>query len=139
MTASMDHELLWSGSIAADRRWVETPVVVEAGNRYFFKATGRWWDASIECDADGHDDPKVRWMKFLLRYRGQSANWFTLIGCVEKDAASMFGIGTGDRLPDGWAASKSGRLYCFANDAWFMYWNNRGAVQLEIFRLRQQP
>jgi hypothetical protein len=139
MSAGVDQELLWSGPIAADCRWVETPVVAEAGNRYYFKATGRWRDASIECDADGHDDPKLQWMKFLLRYRGQSASWFTLIGCVAKDSASMFAIGTGDRLHGGWTASRSGPIYCFANDAWFMYWNNRGAVQLEIIRLRQHP
>ena len=132
MSESASREPLWSGPIAACRRWVDTPVLVESGRRYAFSASGRWRDASIECDADGHDAAKLRWLKWLMRYRGEGAVWFTLIGAVDRDPATMFAIGTGKRLARGWLAPRSGKLCCFANDACCMYWNNHGEVRLEM-------
>jgi hypothetical protein len=31
-----------------------------------------------------------------------------------------------------YTASATGVLYCFANDVWFMYWNNKGFIDLQV-------
>ena len=66
------------------------------------------------------------------------ADWFTLIGAIADggnpqvdgthDRLSSFVIGNGcEHTPQ-----RSGYLYCFANDAWGFYGNNRGFVTLRV-------
>lgn len=31
-----------------------------------------------------------------------------------------------------YTASATGVLYCFANDVWFMYWNNKGFIDMQV-------
>lgn len=130
---SWNPPLLWSGYVPADNPWFQVPIIILPGRRYWFQATGHWQDASIVCDANGHDEPKLRPFKWLMRYRGEGVIWFTLIGAIDKNPLTYFAIGDGKRLKDGWVASVSGRLFCFANDARLMYWNNSGCIRLEIW------
>ncbi|HEV7435463.1 MAG TPA: DUF2235 domain-containing protein, partial [Pseudorhizobium sp.] len=80
---------------------------------------------------------------FWWTRREEDLPWFCLVGLVANDVPpprkdedqkigrlphEVFEIGTGVRItPQG-----SGYLYCFANDAWHAYENNRGGVQLTI-------
>lgn len=76
------------------------------------------------------------WTKRLEQYA-----WFALVGVIAN------GIGTdenGNPAPhetfligngrDAYRPAESGYLYCFANDAWHAYKNNRGSVRLVIRR-----
>jgi hypothetical protein len=47
------------------------------------------------------------------------------------DCSTDFLIGT--KRTD-YPPPRSGRLFRFANDAWFAYWNNWGSLVLTIFR-----
>lgn len=77
---------------------------------------------------------------FRFTRREEAMPWFSLVGVVangrahektEKPVAHQsFLIGTGCTL----APDADGYLYAFANDAWQMYGNNRGSVQLTIRR-----
>jgi uncharacterized protein (DUF2235 family) len=69
--------------------------------------------------------------------------WFSLVGTVANNDGEpgldgtpaphqCFLIGNKCRLKN---LKKSGYLYCFANDAWNFYGNNRGSVQLAIRRV----
>ena len=70
--------------------------------------------------------------------RVEEADWFALIGVIadacnpETDGThaplTHFEIGEGCQF----TPTKSGYLYCFANDAWGFYQNNRGFVSLTI-------
>jgi len=73
--------------------------------------------------------------------RVESLPWFALVGAIANG-----GNPTADGTPqpheiipikDGcrYTPEKSGYLYCFANDAWHFYDNNRGSVNLTITRL----
>jgi len=74
--------------------------------------------------------------------RLESAPWFSLVGMVANHAdvdgsgtpplGQMIAIGTGCEL----SPEDSGYLYCFANDAWRFYGNNRGSVTLTVTRIR---
>ena len=126
-------KLIWQGAVPAAEPWFAPPVALEEGTRYYFRASGTWQDASITCDANGHDAARLRWVRFLMRAKGDGITWFTLIGAIDRDASSFFAIGDGTRWPLGAIAAKSGQLFCFANDAPLMYWNNHGAVTLQVW------
>lgn len=73
--------------------------------------------------------------------RVEEADWFELVGMVAS-RASIDGQGTPDsgeivRIGKGTTIvpKSSGYLYCFANDAWKFYDNNRGKVALEVTRV----
>ncbi len=67
--------------------------------------------------------------------------WFSLVGVVadapnpgsagrqSKHTSVLIGTGTAKKV------RKSGYLYCFANDAWNFYGNNRGSVRLTVKRV----
>jgi hypothetical protein len=92
-----------------------------------------WHDAKKECGPDGYKSSS-----FLLRAcerfrRVPSANWFQLIGTIGHTTDGRFVVGADllDFLPP-----FPGRLYFFANDLPFMYWNNTGVLSLRITRVQ---
>jgi hypothetical protein len=70
--------------------------------------------------------------------RVENSPWFCLMGAIANSGnpdedgtpatAEIIKIGTGCK----YTPLKSGYLYCFANDAWSFYDNNRGSVLLSI-------
>ncbi|MCF7992838.1 MAG: DUF2235 domain-containing protein [Thiohalocapsa sp.] len=72
------------------------------------------------------------------------APWFALVGMVANQAdvngggtpplGEMHVIGAGSDVL--FSPERSGYLYCFANDAWAFYGNNRGSVRLTLTRVR---
>ena len=78
---------------------------------------------------------------FLGTKRVESEDWFVLLGAIANGGHpdkknkltphEIFKIGDGCIKEPG----ESGYLYCFANDAWHAYDNNRGSVTLTVKRL----
>lgn len=126
--------LLVQTEVSSRDDWADTKVILEQGTRYFFRATGKWWDAYIRCDANGYSRWYTNFAKDHLRCRKDGATWFTLIGAIEKSNNSLFVIGDGSRWRDGWVATMKGRLTVFANDMPGMYWNNISSISLEVWR-----
>jgi hypothetical protein len=84
------------------------------------------------------DNPQA---DFWATRRVEDENWFALMGVIANGAVDddpnhpfqneVFRIGERRKYtPKG-----SGYLYCFANDAWHAYENNRGSVSLTVKRL----
>ncbi|MEJ2375869.1 MAG: hypothetical protein P8Y53_06600 [Pseudolabrys sp.] len=76
---------------------------------------------------------------FWFTRRDEQASWFVLIGFVASDvgedaktlaSGEIFLIGESKKV----TLKLGGYLYCFANDAWQTYGNNRGSVQLTVTR-----
>jgi hypothetical protein len=112
--------------IEAADPWNDTGFDLVAGRAYRLEATGTWQDASQTHDAAGREVPKLeRWKSFR---RVADAPWFALIGAIDRDAGTHFVIGK----QVVYAAKRSGRLFCFANDVRLFYWNNSGHVELTI-------
>ena len=75
---------------------------------------------------------------FWASRRFEHADWFELVGAIADggnpgrdgthDMLTTFAIGKGCE----YTPKKSGYLYCFANDAWGFYDNNRGFVTVTI-------
>jgi hypothetical protein len=76
---------------------------------------------------------------FIVTKRYEQAEWFAVVGVVANGALpgdtddslpehEIFTIGEKARL----TPKKSGYLYCYANDAWQAYGNNRGSVTLTV-------
>jgi hypothetical protein len=121
-----------TATIQARKKWNDTGIQLISGHEYEFKAAGKWIDLIYPSDADGYVSPN-----WLLRIserwrRVPKENWFALIGALDFDRTSAFKIGTVCTRQ----MQRSGRLTCFANDIFFMYWNNHGAIELTVMRRR---
>jgi hypothetical protein len=117
--------------IDSRRYWNCAAVWLESEGRYDFEIQGNqhWVDFYRCVDANGYNIAvlqNARWARRNPRF-----NWFALVGCIERVSSSEFLIGK-SRMD--YAPTKSGRLFCFANDAWFTYWNNWGSLVLTIRR-----
>lgn len=87
----------------------------------------RWKDAWFNSSPKGFFNP-LAWM-VGLRVRGVKC--FCLCGCYNDDLKTAFKIGTGCYLE----VKKDGYLSFFANDTEGYYYNNYGAVELEIKKM----
>ena len=118
--------------IFAKPKWNDTALAMKAGERYRFVATGTWCDASISSPPEGYRSD--RWFfRLTERFRRRpSDNWFALIGAVGQDESTTFLIGSEAETTVG----ADGILNCYANDLPLFYFNNSGAVALEVTRER---
>lgn len=147
--------------VYARHPWYWTGIYLEAGRHYRFSAHGEWHDSHVPAGPEGVRDKALahllgdalgkieRFYGIVTRNsqanvpatkRLEEAEWFALIGVVA-DAGNPDNDGTPARPSTfviGKEASikptKSGYLYCFANDAWGYYENNRGFVTLTVSR-----
>ena len=106
--------------------WRDTGVDVAAGQLINFSAAGTWRDWFIDCCSDGYDRPYLTLLSPLRRV--PSAPWFCLCVAVNKDIATVKAIGASAA----YAFNQAGRIFAFANDVPFGYFNNYGAVTLRI-------
>jgi hypothetical protein len=127
-------QLLDRQEISSREKWGKTGVTLEQGGRYFFRASGRWWDAWIPCDANGYDRKYLNQAKQYLRCTTGDARWFMLIGAINESPDSLFAIGDGSRWSNGWVTPASGKLSVFANDISGFYWNNFCSITLEVWQ-----
>ena len=147
--------------VFAREHWNETGIYLEAGKNYTFEASGEWLDWDIKFSPDGKNDhfhieqigmaagSVLGKLEHLLKCynehvdligtkRHEDIEWLALVGAITNSgnptktgtAASLeyFKIGTGIS----YTPKKSGYLYCYANDSWFLYDNNRGCVKLTV-------
>lgn len=119
-------------TIQARKKWNDTGIELISGHEYQFTAEGQWVDRTSHCDADGFSSSNLllRFTEWLRRVPRE--NWFALIGALDFDKKSIFKIGRARTL----IMKGSGTLTCFANDIFFMYGNNHGAIQLTVTRTR---
>ncbi len=150
--------------VFAIEHWNHTGLYLEAGVTYDFVATGQWVDQKDRFSAAGEEaggfhlgdiarfasslfgeaetafkNVTGREADFWWTRRDEDAPWFSLMGFIASDhgedaktlaAGETFKIGEGrSYTPKG-----PGYLYCYANDAWQAYGNNRGSVSLTVSR-----
>ena len=115
--------------ISSEIKWNSTGLEIFEGEEYAFEATGKWKDATIECDADGFDKWFLAYAKIFRR--APKEKWFALIGMIDRSGTKYL-IGLKNEIK----FSNTGILYCFANDWILFYWNNHGSVDLTVKRLR---
>lgn len=115
--------------IRAKCRWNETNIEIFEGEKYKFTAIGMWTDFFITKNANGYSN---LYMKLFKKWkRSKEHLWFALIGTLNKNENECFLIGENNNIQ----FSKTGKLYCFANDANAFYWNNFGKLNLQIIRI----
>lgn len=117
--------------IHAREKWNATGIPLVAGHRYHFVSEGEWLDWTIACDADGYESANLiqRIAEPLRRVRTE--RWFVLMGALTRYDAAAFRIGKETIA----TPNASGELFCFANDVWFAYCNNHGALRLRVTRI----
>jgi hypothetical protein len=120
--------------VYAAMRWNDSGVDVVCGQSFSFSVplSEQWMDWKRPCGANGYHSTRLIRPWEALR-RVPKANWFQLIATVGRSLESAAVIGTklSQFLPP-----FPGRLYLFANDLPWMYWNNRGMIAVRITRTR---
>ena len=119
-------------TVRARVQWNRTGIVLTAGETYQFAATGCWVDFFIPYGPAGGPSKFAYLRRFERRRRVPEANWFTLIGGVDAQKDTAFVIGS--RCSH--SPRVDGELTCFANDVPGFYWNNFGAIQLAVKRVK---
>jgi T6SS, Phospholipase effector Tle1-like, catalytic domain len=151
-------------NVYAAEHWNRAGLYLEVGRTYKFAANGEWVDGKEPFSAAGHSTRGIhlrdaihfaasafgeaevifntimhRNADFLWTRRHEDAPWFALMGFV----ASLHGedahtLATGESFMIGesktFTPELGGYLYCYANDAWQAYGNNRGSVELTVTR-----
>ena len=121
-------------SVSSLKEWTNTSIDVIQGEVYDFRASAIWSDYYIPVNANGY---KGEWVKKSKYKRLLHENRFALIGNIDKGNDASFLIGKNRRRC---IITKSGRLYCFANDikrekeTLFLF-SNWSAVKLFIKRV----
>ena len=115
-------------TVEARKPWNDTRIDVKTGETLIFTVfPGQWHDAGISSTAGGYNPPLgLRPWGWLLC--NQKGRWFELTGAVGRTITTAFAIGDGGRI----RMPATGRLYLFANDVPLFYWNNHGALSVEI-------
>lgn len=128
-------------TVDPSRRHYPTGLEVQAGERYFFSAEGRWLDWFISCGPKGWG-PK--WNPLAIFNRKRWHRFFLLCGNVGKDDVNAFCIGDKYEwtVPPQINDSPDHQLYLFANDWPCCYRNNKslparrgGPLKVTITRL----
>jgi hypothetical protein len=118
------------------RKRYNGPIMLKKDRDYVFEVRQidgqdqEWLDSRISTTAKGYERRRLNPFKRLRRHK--TAKWFELV-CETfgpaNDPLECIPIGTGFELP---AKANDRVMYCYANDVWHMYWNNRGAIELTI-------
>jgi len=113
--------------VCAANLWNDAMLTVSKGQTLRFAASGVWSDWGRICGSAGYEStPLLRPFEGLRRM--PSAQWFELVGCVDRRLDQCFAIGDAAQA----IAPAAGRLFLFANDVAFMYWNNTGSLDVTI-------
>jgi hypothetical protein len=113
--------------IKSTEKWIDTQIQLLKGSQYVYEAKGEWNDWFIKCSADGYSNFL---MDLFLKgiKRTPSAKWFQLVGVVNKDISYTINLG----VKGVFVSPENGRLWVYANDANFAYFNNFGCIELEV-------
>jgi hypothetical protein len=119
-------------SACSRHRWNHTRIAVNAGEVYEIAARpgSSWKDNFIPVSAAGYESARLAPFRRFLRR--PDAQWFKLIGGVGKSESRTFRIGEGTTA----TIEATGELVLYANDVWFMYWNNTRSVDVVVRRVR---
>jgi hypothetical protein len=120
--------------VYANKPWNDSGVDVVSGQVFNFAvpAGEEWTGWRNRCDADGCDSTNYLRRLEIFR-RVPKAKWLQLIGTIGKSVRSPIIVGS--QFPN-FLPPSQGRLYLFANDIPWMYWNNRGMIAVRITRTK---
>jgi T6SS, Phospholipase effector Tle1-like, catalytic domain len=151
-------------NIYAVEHWNRSGLYLEKGATYEFSAIGEWVDHKDRFTPAGREaagfnlgdlvrgassllgqaenffkDATGREADFWWTRRDEDAPWFALMGFVANDfGEDAKTLAHGETFMIGEKATLKpklgGYLYCYANDAWQAYGNNRGSVELTVTR-----
>lgn len=113
--------------------WNDSGLDVRKGERYSVTASGSWWDLNFRSGAAGYSAPSWSVFQNLLQghRRMPGDKWFALGGQVLTVDRTTAPIEVGENI----FVPSDGRLTFFANDVPGFYWNNWGALTLQIRRV----
>ncbi len=131
--ASLDEGEACLTIVAADEPENGAGLNVKAGEAYsvLVPEQQEWRDASIRHVAPCGKPGEGVMVLFSPWKKVRDSQWFSLIAEIKGGGESaLYDICKGKEIK----AAKSGRLAFYANDAWGMYWNNYGQIEVVVSR-----
>ena len=119
--------------VYANQRWNDSGIDVFPGQIYNLATpAGESWAGSKICSADGYQSDLLMRPWEVFR-RAPEAKWLQLVGTIGRSIKARIVVGSSltDFLPP-----FTGRLYFFANDLPWMYWNNKGVLAVRVTRIQ---
>jgi hypothetical protein len=112
--------------ISCEVKWNDTGIDLIQGRYYKCTTNGLWKDWFIECSADGYSNFLLNILSWTKR--NPKSKWFQLVGVINTDLNHSIPLGTKHTF----MAQENGRLWVYANDSDFAYFNNHGEIDLII-------
>ncbi len=138
-------------------KWYDTGLELKIGKKYIFTVSKDvfWNDSDIKTNACGYKPSELKWYnpsRYALGLadlfnakRFPEANWFEIIGCIcdisnncsKGDCFRMFNCNNpkydeNGNITNTFTVLKKGKLFCYANDNNYFYWNNNGSITITI-------
>ena len=120
--------------VHANKPWNDSGIDVVSGQGYNVRVPQgeRWIGSRRACNADGYSSTGLMRPLQSIR-RIPEAKWLELIVAIGPSTKSAIRIGQG---LSNLLVLFPGRLYLFANDVPWMYWNNKGMLAVRVTRVR---
>lgn len=113
--------------------WNPSRIIARPGQRFLIEAdNSQWSDDKSPCTAAGTSNCGLqRFTSAMCRHK--QAAWMELVGTLGRDHEHQFRIGAGAVWEN--TTGHEGEIHFYANDVYFMYYNNAGSVMVTITRL----
>ena len=119
--------------VLAILHWNPSRIIARPGQRFLIEADDSiWLDEKIPATAAGEAGMGLqRFTGAMCRHR--QASWMELVGTLGREHEHQFRIGKGTVWEN--QTGIAAELFFYANDVYFMYYNNAGSVMVTITRL----
>lgn len=113
--------------------WNPSRIIARPGQRFLIEADNSIWsDDKNPCTASGSSTAGLqRFTSAMCRHK--QAAWMELVGTLGRDHDHQFRVGSGAVWEN--TTKQEGELFFYANDVYFMYYNNTGSVMVTVTRL----
>ena len=134
-----------TATVEANQYWNNSGLLIEKDVKYRveIEVNSAWMDWNQPASAIGWKTAESGFTKLLRKTFARDTNngLFYLMGAIHgkcedgRACGYQFTIGNGIEF----TADASGEFCTFANDLPFMYWNNEGAIKINILRVSDEP
>ncbi|MDX2218038.1 MAG: hypothetical protein SF172_03325 [Burkholderiales bacterium] len=113
--------------------WNPSRILARPGQRFLIEADNRvWTDAHLPATAAGTGDLGLQRLSTAM-CRHRQAALMELIGTLGREHDHQFRIGKGTVWEN--HTGIEAEIFFYANDVYFMYYNNAGSVMVTVTRL----
>ncbi|MBL8517220.1 MAG: hypothetical protein JNM76_09640 [Betaproteobacteria bacterium] len=113
--------------------WNPSRILARPGQRFLIETDDSvWTDDGLPATAAGLPGHGIQRFTAAM-CRNKNAGWLELVGALGRDSDDHFRVGKGTVWEN--KTGNEAELFFYANDVYFMYFNNAGSVMVTVTRL----